>query len=170
LNQISWQHLEEDVTAWMEDAYPNEGCGLIVESDDGALLWIPCENLADKYHDLDPVAYPRTSRTFYIVPPKEFLAAERRGETVRIIVHSHADVGDYFSAEDRAAALFPALGPEEPPEPLFPGVDYLVVSVRDGRADRGTVFRFDEQRRDFEAVRSIAFGPELSPLVGTLTG
>ena len=169
MNDVSWQHVEQDIVSWLESAYPNEGCGLIVEAD-GVVRWIPCENLADKYHQLDPIAFPRTSRTFYIVSPKEFLAAERRGETVRIIVHSHADVGDYFSDEDRAAALLPALGPDEHPEPLFPGVDYLVVSVRNGHADHATTFRFDDEQREFEPCQSYEFGRKSSLTAGLLTG
>ena len=42
-----------------------------------------------------------------MINPMEFVKAEKRGESVIAIVHSHADVGDYFSSEDIAGALIP---------------------------------------------------------------
>jgi proteasome lid subunit RPN8/RPN11 len=127
---------------WVQSAYPEEGCGLILETDDG-YRFHATENLANKYHEADPETYPRTAKTFYIINPVEFMDAEDRGERVAVVVHSHADVGDYFSDEDVAAALMPQFDEDDPPEPAHPGTDYLVVSVRDGTADHASLFRFD---------------------------
>ena len=55
---------------------------------------------------------------------------EREGLEVRGIVHSHPDHAAHFSAMDRQQATW-RLG-DDPPEPSFPGVSYLVISVYDG--------------------------------------
>lgn len=138
-----------DLLPWLESAYPDEGCGLILQRADGTSYFLRCENLANKYHQMDPEAYPRTARTFYMINPSEFLKAEKRGERVAVVVHSHVEVGDYFSAEDIAAATMPRFEPDEPLEPSYPGTDYLVVSVRASAADHATVFRFDDATRSF---------------------
>jgi adenylyltransferase/sulfurtransferase len=134
-----------EITSWVEAAYPEEGCGLILRRASGEVEVLKCENLANKYHALDPQTYPRTAETFYIINPAEFIRAERRGDEVLVIFHSHADVGDYFSDEDVAGATMPRVDGDDGPEPSHPGVDYLVVSVREGAADHATLFTFDAQ-------------------------
>ena len=131
----------DDVVAWVATSYPNEGCGLVVHGAAGFRV-IETPNLADKYHAVDPAMYPRTARTFYIINPLEFIDAEERGEEVVAVVHSHCDVGDYFSDEDIAAAVMPRFEPDETLEPAHPGVDYLVVSVREAGSDAVSLFRF----------------------------
>lgn len=137
------------LVGWLEEAYPAEGCGLILEDGDGGWYFRECENMADRYHALDPETFPRTSRDFYMLDPREFMWAEDRQEKVAVIVHSHPDVGDYFSEEDIAAALMPRASAEEKLEPLYPGTDYLVVSVRRGKADGASLYRFDTENEEF---------------------
>lgn len=146
--------LLKNIVEWVEAAYPSEGCGLLLERPDGTHEVLGCENLADKYHALDPEAFPRTSRDFYMLNPMEFVRAEERGDRVAAVFHSHPDVGDYFSAEDIAAALMPRDDESEPLQPAHPGTDYLVVSVRKGRADRATLFRFNDESETFEGVET----------------
>lgn len=155
MNIWSDENLEE-IISWVEAAYPEEGCGLILEKPDGALEVLRCENLANKYHALDPETYPRTAETFYMINPMEFVKAERREDRVAVIFHSHADVGDYFSEEDIAGATMPRFEPDDPVEPSHPGVDYLVVSVREGKADHATLFRFDDATQTFAGVTKIS--------------
>lgn len=145
----------DQIVRWLEKAYPVEGCGLVLQKD-GVYRVLECENLADKYHALDPQQFPRTARHFYIIDPLEFMRAEDRGERVALIFHSHADVGDYFSDEDVAAATLPRMSPDEPLEAAYPGVDYLVVSTREDGADHATLFRFDPDAGAFPAVLKIA--------------
>ncbi len=140
---------------WLEDAYPCEGCGLVVETDGEGWEFRACDNVIDKYHELDPETYPRTSRDFYMIDPRAFMKAEDRGEDVVVIVHSHPDAGDYFSDADVEAALMPRPGAEDPVEPLYPGSDYLVVSIRDGKAQSASLYRFDEATREFEKVEGL---------------
>lgn len=157
-NQVDRNLFHKDIldkaVAWLEAAYPVEGCGLILEKD-GQYRFLECENLADKYHALDPVEFPRTARHFYIINPIEFIRAEDRDERVAVIVHSHADVGDYFSDEDIAAATLPGRTPEDPVEAAHPGVDYLVVSTREGGADHAKLFRFDTETAEFGTALQI---------------
>lgn len=150
MKDVRWSDaLLAELVGWLEEAYPAEGCGLVLEDREGKWAFQRCENVIDKYHAVDPEAYPRTSREFYMIDPREFMKAEDRGQRVAAIVHSHPDVGDYFSADDAAAAVMPRESEEEPVEPIYPGTDYLVVSVRKGRADGASLFRFAEEAGAF---------------------
>lgn len=135
--------LLDDIASWVEQAYPEEGCGLVLEDEDGEVYVRECENLADEYHEMDPGQFPRTAEEFYVIDPMEFMNAEDRGEEVRVVFHSHADLGDYFSDEDVDAATMPRED-GEPYEEAHPNVDYLVVSVQDGDAEQATLHRFEE--------------------------
>lgn len=120
----------------LEVAYPKEGCGVILSTPGGHAL-VPMENAYDRYKAVDPEGFPRSSHTAYFFDPREWMRvltrADSEGATVSCIVHSHADVGSYFSAEDRAMAA-----PDG--HPLFPGVSYLVVAVDGGRATRANLY------------------------------
>jgi adenylyltransferase/sulfurtransferase len=146
----------DDITSWVEQAYPEEGCGLVLEDEDGEMRVRECENLADQYHEMDPEQFPRTAEEFYVIDPMEFMNAEDRGEKVRVVFHSHADLGDYFSDEDVDAATMPR-DEDEPYEEAHPGVDYMVVSVQDGEAEHATLYRFEEPEGNepYESVLEI---------------
>jgi adenylyltransferase/sulfurtransferase len=145
--------LLDAIAQHVEPHYPNEACGLVLEGEDGGLKVVPTPNLADKYHALDPEAYPRTSRTFYMINTLEIAKAQRRGEKLRVIFHSHCDVGDYFSEEDHRQAVDPE------GQPLWPGCQYLVVSVREGRTDHATLFAHTSGAGAFEEVEAFSFQP-----------
>jgi len=138
--------LPEDLSemrSHLEAAYPNEGCGLILEGPTPGRFQIrPMRNVYDRYHERDPERFPRTSRTAYLFDPKEWMEvsekAEAEGATVRCIFHSHGDVGAYFSAEDQAMAA-----PDG--EPLFPELVYLVVAVDAGKVTGGKLFLWNGQ-------------------------
>ncbi len=154
--QTAWTpELVSEMVRWLEDAYPCEGCGLVVDVD-GQWEFRACDNVIDKYHELDPETYPRTSRDFYMIDPRAFMKAEDRGEDVAIIVHSHPDAGDYFSDADIDAALMPRQSEDDPVEPLYPGTDYLVVSIREGKAREASLYRFDDEREEFDRVEKLA--------------
>jgi proteasome lid subunit RPN8/RPN11 len=98
-------------------------------------------NAYDALKAQDPEAFPRTARTAYQFDPKEWLRvnqeADELGERIACIYHSHADVGAYFSEEDRRAATFDGA-------PLLPGVDYLVVAVNQARVEGAKLFRWQD--------------------------
>ncbi len=100
-----------------------------------------CENRQNALHAEDPAAFPRDARTAYNLGAKDlfFLDRSQKSERpVRIIYHSHVDVGAYFSAEDERAAVSDG-------ELLYP-VDYLVVDVRTDGVRGAKLFRFRDGR------------------------
>lgn len=117
------------VVAHLEAAYPEEGCGLIVRGPGGFRVQ-PIENAHERYRAGDPVSFPGSARTAYLLDPAQWLKAsleaERREEEVCCVYHSHCDAGAGFSARDRAWAA-----PDG--TPLLPGVVYLVVAIRGGQ-------------------------------------
>jgi len=129
-------------------ARDEEACGFLVGPASEPLAIrtaVPMVNRANKLHALDPETYPRTGRMYFDIDPLKFARAieqgEARGEPVKVLYHSHLDVGAYFSETDAAATK---MGGDEPAYDLA----YLVVSVRGGGSegeDRAGP-RVDDQR------------------------
>lgn len=91
-------------------AAPDECCGLLTGPAEGPRVDAAerFENLADRYHAHDPVAFPRTARTAYVIHGVRFVAAVARaaaeGRAVKAIYHSHPGGEPRFSPEDEAFA------------------------------------------------------------------
>jgi len=120
------------IRAHAKESYPSECCGLASGPvEDTALVDVasPEVNEADKYHRLDPVQFPRTSREYFKIhelrAARAFERGAKDGRPVKVIYHSHCDAGDYFSAED--AATFASHG-----QLTWPCA-FLVVSVMAGQ-------------------------------------
>ena len=138
-----------------------ESCGLLLGPADppsDALLVdeiVPMVNRAKKLHELDPETYPRTARTYFDIDPLKFERAIDKGETdgrpVKVLYHSHLDVGAYFSETDAAAAK---MGGDEPAYDLA----YLVTSVRAGAVDDQKLFVWDAARREFVVAPLVVEG------------
>ncbi|GAC1609230.1 MAG: Mov34/MPN/PAD-1 family protein [Myxococcales bacterium] len=126
-------------------AYPAEACGLLFAERSGELRFVPVPNVAGTPGARDTSA--RGQRDGYVMDPGVLLpvleAAESSGEPLAAIVHSHPDVGAYFSAEDRDVALGGGVSP------LWPEVDYLVISCKQGRVDDARLYRWDASAEDF---------------------
>ncbi len=112
--------------AYAEDS---EACGLLAGPSGSPDLLdepIPLENLANKLHALDPESYPRTARMSFEVDARKFARTiESRASTdrpVKVLWHSHLDVGAYFSDTDVAAMSMGGRGPAY-------DLAYLVVDV-----------------------------------------
>ena len=109
-------------------ALPDEGCAVLLAREDRVRL-VPMENAQGRHHARDPQAFPRTARTAFSLDPRAWLAvltdADRTGERLVAIAHSHPEGGPGFSAEDRRWAA-----PDG--QPLFPGVAHLVIAFRAG--------------------------------------
>jgi len=121
----------EEVHAHARECYPSESCGFIAgPAGEPARLTQSTrqENEADKFHKLDPVTFPRTSRTYFKInelrAAKAFDAGEKEGQPIKVIYHSHCDAGAYFSDED--SATFAVEG-----QLMWPCA-YVVVSVMRG--------------------------------------
>jgi proteasome lid subunit RPN8/RPN11 len=101
---------------------------------------VPLENIADRYHALDPVEYPRTSRDAFMVNEvklaKIVREAEEAGEDWLAFYHSHIDCGAYFSAEDRRFAA-----PDN--VPVFPHLYQVVIDAQADRIVEARAFRWD---------------------------
>lgn len=144
---------EEARAAFARD---EESCGLLMGPGGDPLLVdeiVPMENRANKLHRLDPETYPRTGRMYFDIDPMKFERAVRAGESsgrpVKVLYHSHLDVGAYFSETDAAAAT---MGGDAPTYDLA----YLVTSVRAGVVDDRKLFIWDAVERAFvEAALSI---------------
>lgn len=133
-------------------AYPAEACGLLFARASGELRFVPVPNVAGSPEARGTSA--RGQRDGYVMDPGVLLpaleVAEQAGEPLAAIVHSHPDVGAYFSKEDREMAL----GGGD--SPLWPDVDYLVVSCRGGAVDDARLYRWDARARDFAETQITA--------------
>jgi proteasome lid subunit RPN8/RPN11 len=153
----------DQIAAHGERDYPIEACGLVFgQSDDPRLSRVvPMKNVQDKYHRLDPEAFPRDGRDAFRLDELERLRvlddSRAKGLVERILYHSHCDAGAYFSPEDRAMAV--QQGVE-----MMPGVVHVVVSIRRGRRADMAAFRFDPARGVFEEKRiAIDAGQQVIP-------
>jgi proteasome lid subunit RPN8/RPN11 len=124
-------------------AADEESCGFLVgPASDARRLdgIVPMVNRANALHRIDPEAYPRTGRMYFDIDSLKFESAIRRGDQdgrpVKVLYHSHLDVGAYFSATDAEVAK---MGQGEPPWDLA----YLVTSVRAGAVDDRKLFVWD---------------------------
>ncbi len=128
-----------EMAAHAQKTYPAECCGLLLAGSDGSLRFQPIANVAGTREGAGTST--RTARDGYVMEPRELLSAleavERQGGSLWAIVHSHPDVGAYFSREDREMAL----GGGQ--EPLWPGVRYLVISARHGGVDGAKLYTWD---------------------------
>ncbi len=137
---------EEARLAYSRD---EESCGFLVgPAGEGRRIdgIVPMTNRANLLHKLDPEQYPRTGRMYFDIDSMRFEVAIRRGEEeerpVKVLYHSHLDVGAYFSATDAEVAK---MGQGEPPWDLA----YLVTSVRIGQVDDRKLFIWEPNARQF---------------------
>ena len=126
-----------------------ESCGFLLGPASDALLVdaiVPMENRANKLHRLDPETYPRTGRMYFDIDPLKFERAVREGEAngrpVKVLYHSHLDVGAYFSETDAQAATAGGAAPTY-------DLAYLVTSVRAGVVDDRKLFVWDAASKRF---------------------
>jgi [CysO sulfur-carrier protein]-S-L-cysteine hydrolase len=126
-----------------------ESCGFLVGPASQGLRVdgiVPMVNRANALHRLDPESYPRTGRTYFDIDSmkfeKEIVRGALEGRPVKVLYHSHLDVGAYFYPTDAEVAK---MGQGEPPWDLA----YLVTSVRTGRVDDRKLFVWDPDSRGF---------------------
>jgi proteasome lid subunit RPN8/RPN11 len=105
------------------------------------------ENLANKYHRVDPEAHPRTGREYFKINALVFERALAKGKDtgnpVKVFFHSHLDVGAYFSTEDAASMTMG--GGDAPTYELA----YLVTAVDRGEVTAHRLFVWDTSPRSF---------------------
>lgn len=122
----------------LEACAPEEGCGVVLQGPLG-MRWVALRNAYGTWKGYDAEAFPRSARTAFLFEPTEWLKllreADAASERVAFIVHAHPEGPAAFSAEDRAQAAPGGL-------PLFPDVGYLVVALREGRAEKAVQARW----------------------------
>jgi adenylyltransferase/sulfurtransferase len=124
--------------------YPHECCGLILKQ--GIK---PCKNIQEELHQSDPINYPRNTTEGFVLSSEDLLFLSRNISSenpVKVIYHSHPDVGAYFSDEDKNNALFEG-------EPVYP-VDHLVIDIQKDKVICSKLFRFIEGDYQLIAVFS----------------
>jgi proteasome lid subunit RPN8/RPN11 len=160
LPTLSAQVLAEIYTHARE-TYPEECCGFLIGPRDSAGVdeVRRCVNEQNRYHALDPERFPRTARIAYYLGGRDLRFLMQSLETLRpvkIIYHSHIDVGSYFSAEDIRAAL--GREPDDTAEPLYP-VDHIVIDAQADHIGGAKLFRWDRSQRAFVQVDAYAGEP-----------
>jgi proteasome lid subunit RPN8/RPN11 len=134
--------------AHAEQEYPRECCGmLLAEMNDPSRLRLrECTNSQDRFHELDPSRFPRTSANAYYFAPSDLLAVEReireRREVLHAICHSHIDADAYFSEEDIRQAVVDG-------EAVYPAVVQLVIPVREGVAGLPAAFMWEADSKEY---------------------
>lgn len=108
---------------------------------------VELENLANKYHKVDPEGHPRTGREYFKINGLKFEKAleqaKGEGRAVKVFFHSHLDCGAYFSAEDAASMTMGGTG-----EPTY-DVAYMVTAVDQGQVTAHKLFIYSKEGRNF---------------------
>ncbi len=127
-----------------------EACGYITgPAADAALAdqATELENLANKYHKVDPEGHPRTGHDYFKINALKFekaiAAGTEAGRPLKVFFHSHLDCGAYFSAEDAASMTLG--GTDAPAHALA----YFVTAVDKGEVTDHKLFIWDDETRKF---------------------
>jgi len=108
---------------------------------------VELENLANKYHQVDPEGHPRTGREYFKINGMKFERALAEGAAkerpVKVFFHSHLDCGAYFSAEDAASMTLGGSG-----GPSYE-LAYLVTAVDKGEVTAHRLFIWNADSQSF---------------------
>lgn len=151
-------HVLAEIYAHAQATYPEECCGFLLGPRDRNTIdeVRRCVNEQNRYHALDPERFPRTAREAYYLGGKDLrflLESLDSPRPVKIIYHSHPDVGAYFSAEDTRAAL--GREPDAAAEPQYP-VDHIVIDAQSDHIAGAKLFRWQRTQRVFEQIAEYA--------------
>ncbi|MCS6846424.1 MAG: M67 family metallopeptidase [Anaerolineae bacterium] len=136
------QALFEKMTRHLEAGYPYEACGILIgEVDD------PLQPRDRRVRDVilvanawDEVNERESRHNRYLISPDEYVKADReaskRGLDIVGVFHSHPDHPSQPSEMDRSQA--------------WPGISYVIVSVRDGKATTAQSWLLRNERDAFE--------------------
>lgn len=134
--------------------HPNECCGIVYgpKGEPVAARAVACANTQNDLHAEDPATHTRDARTAYALGGTDLFKvgkSQRTAEPVKIIYHSHVDVGRadgaYFSETDQAAATMDG-------EPSYDGVEYVVVDIRRDGVRGAAQFAWDAGTRSFVEI------------------
>ncbi len=132
------------------EEYPNECCGIVVGNPDhnNDNVVYRCENIQNKLHETSPENFTRDARTAYNISALELQRllseASSKGRVFKVLYHSHPEHDAYFSEEDTRMALF------DGESPIYPGTQYLVVSVYSKKVRDQALFDWDPKTKTFQ--------------------
>ena len=132
------------------EEYPYECCGIVVGNPDDNQdnVVYRCENIQNKLHEKDPENFTRDARTAYNISALELQKllseASCKGRVFKVLYHSHPEHDAYFSEEDTRMALF------DGETPIYPGTQYLVVSVYSEKVRDQALFGWNPGTKTFE--------------------
>ena len=132
------------------EEYPYECCGIVVGNPDDNQdnVVYRCENIQNKLHKKDPENFTRDARTAYNISALELQKllseASSKGRVFKVLYHSHPEHDAYFSEEDTRMALF------DGETPIYPGTQYLVVSVYSEKVRDQALFGWNSETKTFE--------------------
>ena len=132
------------------EEYPYECCGIVVGNPDDNQdnVVYRCENIQNKLHEKDPENFTRDARTAYNISALELQKllgeASSKGRVFKVLYHSHPEHDAYFSEEDTRMALFDGA------TPIYPGTQYLVVSVYGEKVRDQALFGWNPGTKTFE--------------------
>jgi proteasome lid subunit RPN8/RPN11 len=150
-----------EIVRQAEAGYPEEICGIVIGERGVPKTYRvrQVRNIANQERQQDTMGVERDARTAYRMDDREVLRVHREADEAGwefvMFYHSHPDHDAYFSDMDRHRALLPT------GELLWPGANYLVLSVRRGRACDARYYAWDDARKDF--VEAAASLPVLGP-------
>ncbi|HVZ71193.1 MAG TPA: Mov34/MPN/PAD-1 family protein [Polyangia bacterium] len=129
--------------------YPNESCGFVYGAKDAPTAGraVACVNTQNELHAIDPKTHERDATIAYNLGASDLFKLQkslRSAEPVKVIYHSHVDVGAYFSATDQAAAQMDG-------EPSYP-VEYVVVDCQKDGAKRAAQFCWSDAEKKYVEV------------------
>ncbi|MGH0035266.1 MAG: Mov34/MPN/PAD-1 family protein [Myxococcota bacterium] len=128
------------------EAQPEECCGLLTGTGEDRFRTVyRCRNDMTMRHRTDPTLYPRDGREAFYMSETDWMRAladaERRGEEVTGVYHSHVGADAYLSEMDQAFLehdLFP-----------FPNAAQLVIGVWERKVSRVGVFERPSPEEEF---------------------
>ena len=132
------------------EEYPEECCGIIVGNPDhnNDNVVYRCENIQNKLHEKNPENFTRDARTAYNISALELQRllseASSKGRVFKVLYHSHPEHDAYFSEEDTRMALC------DGESPIYPGTQYLVVSVYSKKIRDQALFDWNPETKTFE--------------------
>ena len=143
LMDICYQHAIQHI--------PHEACGVLSGPFDANHVdqFYPLENIINQLHAQNPQHWPRNSRNGYVIDPQAFLKLQnqlqKKHQAIKIYMHSHIDVGAYFSEEDQQRASLKG-------QPLLPEALYLVCAVKNKQPDGAILVWFDAASQAFQSL------------------
>jgi proteasome lid subunit RPN8/RPN11 len=138
------------------ETLPEECCGLVLGSREARFgRVVRCRNEMTRRHLADPLAHPRDGRAAFWMNESDYVQAqalaERSGDEVTAIYHSHVDMGVHLSELDLEYAEHPLFP--------FPAADQIVIAVHERRVVGLGLFQREGAGKPFEGRAIVSAAP-----------